>query len=129
MTIVKQQRGSKWIVSKFVENHNHCLTTPSKVHLLRSHRNVSAAKKILAEIFSQAKIPTCQKMRLMEIDYGGPENVGCTERDIRNYEQSLKELHKGHDAETLILSFKSEKEKNSGFFFDYEVDANNKFIR
>ncbi|KAL8499399.1 hypothetical protein ACS0TY_022393 [Phlomoides rotata] len=67
MTIVKQQRGSKWIVSKFLENHNHCLTTPSK-------------------------------MRLMEIDYGGPENVGCTERDIRNYEQSLKELHKGHDA-------------------------------
>ncbi|KAL8477183.1 hypothetical protein ACS0TY_029471 [Phlomoides rotata] len=68
-------------------------------------------------------------MRLMEIDYGGPENVGCTESDIRNYEQSLKELHKGHDVETLIFSFKSEKAKNSGFFFDYEVEANNKFIR
>ncbi|KAL8465225.1 hypothetical protein ACS0TY_034651 [Phlomoides rotata] len=80
-------------------------------------------------IFSQANIPTCQKMRLMEIDYGGPKNVGCTERDTMNYEQSQKELHKGHDAETLILSFESKKMKNSAFFYDYEVDENKKFIR
>ncbi|XP_073049396.1 protein FAR1-RELATED SEQUENCE 5-like [Primulina eburnea] len=60
---------------------------------------------------------------------GGPEHVGCTERDIRNYEKTLRDEHKGIDAETLIDLFMSEKDKSSTFFFDYETDSDNRFIR
>ncbi|KAL2480564.1 Protein FAR1-RELATED SEQUENCE [Abeliophyllum distichum] len=35
----------------------------------------------------------------------------------------------GHDAETLIEYFAFEKEKNPNFFFDYETDEENKFVR
>ncbi|XP_074566345.1 protein FAR1-RELATED SEQUENCE 3-like [Curcuma longa] len=60
---------------------------------------------------------------------GGPELVGCTERDIRNYEQELREAEKGIDAETLIELFASEKEKNPGFFYEYETDSDKRFNR
>ncbi|XP_073015535.1 protein FAR1-RELATED SEQUENCE 5-like [Primulina eburnea] len=93
------------------------------VHLLRSHRTVSAAKKALTQQFAEANVPTCQQMRLFEIESGGPEHVGCTERDIRNYEKTLRDEHKGIDAETLIDFFLSEKDKSSTFFFDYETDS------
>ncbi|XP_073313771.1 protein FAR1-RELATED SEQUENCE 5-like [Primulina huaijiensis] len=68
-------------------------------------------------------------MRLFEIESGGPEHVGCTKRDIRNHEKTLRDEHKGIDAETLIDFFLSEKDKSSTFFFDYETDSDNRFIR
>ncbi|KAL2481035.1 Protein FAR1-RELATED SEQUENCE 5 [Abeliophyllum distichum] len=129
LSILKQQTGNSWVVNKFVEEHNHGLTTPSKVHLLRSHRKVSATKKALAQQFSVANIPTCQQLRLMEIDAGGPESVGCVERDLRNHERNIREELRGHDAETLIEYFTFEMEKTPNFFFDYETDSENKLVR
>ncbi|XP_073015406.1 protein FAR1-RELATED SEQUENCE 5-like [Primulina eburnea] len=129
ISVVKEQTGLGWVISTFMESHNHPLSTPSNVHLLRSHRTVSAAKKALSQQFAEANVPTCQQMRLFEIESGGPEHVGCTERDIRNYEKTLRDEHKGIDAETLIDFFMFEKYKSSTFFFDYETDSDNRFIR
>ncbi|KAG6437544.1 hypothetical protein SASPL_102463 [Salvia splendens] len=129
ISIIKQQTGPDWSVSVLVEGHNHGLSTPSKVHLLRSHRNVSTVKRVLTQNFSEANIPTCQQMQLLEIEYGGPESIGCTERDIRNFEKELRDEQKGIDAETLIEFFTSEKEKNKSFLFDFETDSNNRFSR
>ncbi|XP_075516564.1 protein FAR1-RELATED SEQUENCE 5-like [Primulina tabacum] len=68
-------------------------------------------------------------MRLFEIESRGPEHVGCTERDMRNYEKTLRDDHKSIDAEILIDFFQSEKDKSSTFFFDYETDSDNRFSR
>ncbi|XP_073049586.1 protein FAR1-RELATED SEQUENCE 5-like [Primulina eburnea] len=68
-------------------------------------------------------------MRLFEIESGGPENVGCTERYIRNYEKTLRDEYKGIDADTLIDFFLTEKDKSSTLFFDYETDSDNRFIQ
>ncbi|KAL2503763.1 Protein FAR1-RELATED SEQUENCE 5 [Abeliophyllum distichum] len=81
------------------------LTTPSKVHLLRTHRSVSATKMALAQQFLEANIPTCQQLRIMEIDAGDPDSVGYVERDLRNHERNIREELKGYDAETLIGSY------------------------
>ncbi|KAH9703161.1 ras-related protein RABE1a [Citrus sinensis] len=45
LAVVKSKSG-KYMVSVFVENHNHSLTTPQRRHLLRSHRSVSEADAI-----------------------------------------------------------------------------------
>ncbi|XP_042387668.1 protein FAR1-RELATED SEQUENCE 5-like [Zingiber officinale] len=129
LSLVKEQTGANWIVTKFLESHNHPLSTPSKVHLLRSHRHVSEAKKVLTQQFAEANIPTCQQVRLLEIDSGGPEFLGCTERDIRNFERELRDKQKGIDAETLIEFFATEKEKNSAFLYAYEIDSTGRFTR
>ncbi|KAG6390848.1 hypothetical protein SASPL_148593 [Salvia splendens] len=102
ISIVKQQAGSDWSVSVFI---------------------------VLTQQFSEANIPTYQQMQLLEMESGGPESVGCTERDIRNLERELRDEQKGIDAETLIEFFTSEKEKNSSFFFDYETDSDHIFKR
>ncbi|KAL2539729.1 Protein FAR1-RELATED SEQUENCE 5 [Abeliophyllum distichum] len=129
LSVVKQQTGEGWVVSTFVEEHNHPLATPSRVHLLRSHRGVSKTKKALVQQFSEANIPTCQQVRLLEIDAGGPSSIGCVEKDIRNYQRDVRQEMLGHDVETLIEHFTFEKEKNPNFVFDYETDDENKFVR
>ncbi|KAL2481958.1 Protein FAR1-RELATED SEQUENCE 5 [Abeliophyllum distichum] len=65
----------------------------------------------------------------MEIDSGDPSSIGCVERDLRNHERNMREEQKGHDAETLIEFFTLEKEKSPNFYFDYELDDDNKLMR
>ncbi|KAL2539725.1 Protein FAR1-RELATED SEQUENCE 3 [Abeliophyllum distichum] len=99
LSVVKQQMGEGWVVSTFVEEHNHPLATPSR------------------------------QVRLLEIEAGGPSSIGCVEKDIRNYQRDVRQEMLGHDAETLIEHFTFEKEKNPNFVFDYETDDENKFVR
>ncbi|KAL2526724.1 Protein FAR1-RELATED SEQUENCE 5 [Abeliophyllum distichum] len=63
-----------------------------------------------------------------EIDSGGPSSIGCVERDIRNHERNIREEQRGHDADTLIEYFTFEKERSPNFYFDYEIDSDNKLV-
>ncbi|CAA0812843.1 Protein FAR1-RELATED SEQUENCE 11 [Striga hermonthica] len=67
MSVKKSQDDGMWIVSCFIEQHNHPLTTPNKVHLLPSHRIVSTTKKALVQQFSEANIPISQQVMLLPV--------------------------------------------------------------
>lgn len=107
------------MVTYYEDNHNHELQ-PLKRHHLRSQRKVSKAKRLMMKNFDDANIPTCKQVRIFESQVGGRiESIGCTTKDIENSKRDERKLVEGHDAETLLLHFKSEKEKNlrSTIFF------------
>ncbi|KAH0974872.1 hypothetical protein GBA52_016771 [Prunus armeniaca] len=85
---VVKSKSRTYVVSLFVERHNHPLTSPKRVHLLRSHRTVSNSHKCITQLFSTANIPTHQQFSLLEMQVGGIENVGCLEKDIYNNERT-----------------------------------------
>ncbi|GAB2284572.1 hypothetical protein Dimus_039674 [Dionaea muscipula] len=116
------KRGEKYIVTQFVEGHNHPLTSPRRVHLLRSHRKVSSAKKALAESLSAVNMPSCQQMSLFEMQSGGAEHVGFLQQDLYNVERDRRKSIVGHDADMLYEYFQMEKEKNVSFTFAVERD-------
>ncbi|XP_058202727.1 protein FAR1-RELATED SEQUENCE 5-like [Rhododendron vialii] len=116
------RKGEKYVVSQFFESHNHALTSLRRVHLLRSHRKVSAAKKALIEQLSAANVPTCQQMTLFELESGGLQNVGCSQQDLYNYKRDMKKTVDGHDANMLYEYFETEKVKNDGFTYTIEKD-------
>ncbi|ESR49288.1 hypothetical protein CICLE_v10033482mg [Citrus x clementina] len=68
------------MVSVFVENHNHSLTTPQRRHLLRSHRSVSEVKKCLSQQFASVNIQTHQQISFFKIQAGGLQNMGSLAR-------------------------------------------------
>ncbi|TXG49242.1 hypothetical protein EZV62_025117 [Acer yangbiense] len=49
MLRIERKDPDKWIVSKFVEDHNHSIVTPSKVHYLRPRRHFAGSTKNVAE--------------------------------------------------------------------------------
>ncbi|XP_058218898.1 protein FAR1-RELATED SEQUENCE 5-like [Rhododendron vialii] len=116
------RKGEVFVVSKFVEGHNHELTTPRKVHLLKSHRRVSAAQKALTQQLSAANVPTYQQMSIFELQAGGIENVGFLPRDLYNDKRDTKNVVHGHDANILYEHFEIEQQKNPGFRFTFERD-------
>ncbi|XP_020272329.1 protein FAR1-RELATED SEQUENCE 5-like [Asparagus officinalis] len=111
-----------WSVYKFVEEHNHTITSPSRTHFLRGNREVTSAKKTLIKQFGEVNIPTNKQMAFFENSSGGFHRIGCIETDVRNYERDLREERRGHDAQMLLDHFKAEQKKNSSFYYVYDVD-------
>ncbi|KAK0593930.1 hypothetical protein LWI29_030171 [Acer saccharum] len=116
LAVVKTISGN-FVVSLFVEEHNHSLVTPRRVHFLKSHRKVTKAQKSLTQHFLAANIPIHQQISVFESQAGGIHNIGCTEKDIYNFERDLRKEMKGHDAMMLLEHFESEQGKNSAFTF------------
>ncbi|KAK3002658.1 hypothetical protein RJ639_018362 [Escallonia herrerae] len=46
---IERKDSDSWVVTKFVENHNHSTVSPSKVHYLRPRRHFAGATKNVAE--------------------------------------------------------------------------------
>ncbi|XP_038698830.1 protein FAR1-RELATED SEQUENCE 5-like [Tripterygium wilfordii] len=113
-------------VSIFHEAHNHVLTTPRKVHLLRSERVMSAAKKSLSQQLSAANVPICQQIGILDLEVGGIENIGCIEKDFYNARRDEMKMYAGHDGQMLYEYFQSEKEKNPEFYFQIKMDTESK---
>ncbi|KAH9679171.1 protein FAR1-related sequence [Citrus sinensis] len=125
LVVVKSEFG-KYMVRIFVEEHNHALSSPRMVHLLRSHRSMSAAQKNLSQQLAAVNIPTCQQIGLFELQAGGLQNMGCVQRDFYNNDRNLQNELKGHDADMLYEHFQSEKEKNSSFFYNIKAGCDDR---
>ncbi|XP_020254512.1 protein FAR1-RELATED SEQUENCE 5-like [Asparagus officinalis] len=128
IAVLKSISG-KYIVTIFKEEHSHPLSTPSKVHLLRSHRNVSAATKSLTKQLSMVNIPQHQQFSFLGVQSGGIENIGCTQRDLYNHERDIRADLKGHDGQMFYEYLKLEQRKNPAFTFQIEADEEQKITR
>ncbi|KAK1270709.1 hypothetical protein QJS04_geneDACA004417 [Acorus gramineus] len=75
----------RWKVHVHVEGHAHILCTPRKTHLLRLHREILNTQKSLIDTFRGTNVSTTQVMSIMRLDSRGYGEIGCTDRDVRNY--------------------------------------------
>ncbi|KAK9911751.1 hypothetical protein M0R45_035643 [Rubus argutus] len=119
VTVVK--RSGVYVVSQFIEGHNHPLTSPPRVHLLKSHRGISHATRCLTMELRVVNIPTHQQISLLEVQSRGIENMGCMGKDIYNYERDKRNELKGHVGDMLYAHFLSQQE-NPFFTFKIEED-------
>ncbi|KAF3949605.1 hypothetical protein CMV_024548 [Castanea mollissima] len=83
MSLKKKEEA--WIVTKFVDDHNHELLTPKSTSLLRGHRVISRAQKNLIDTLNESGVPTRKIMSVLSKESGGDYNVGCVALDIQNY--------------------------------------------
>ncbi|KAK8512667.1 hypothetical protein V6N13_082798 [Hibiscus sabdariffa] len=88
---VKKQSSGKWVVSKFVKDHNHELVPPDKVHCLRSHRHVSGPARSLIDTLQAAGMGPSGVMSVLIKESGGINNVGFTKVDCQNYMSSSRQ--------------------------------------
>ena len=106
----------KWVVVDFVEEHNHQLVSPSKLHYLPINRSISVAKRLELEGLQNASLWTCQQINVLSQQSGGYNKLGCTERDIRNFQRDFREETKDYDAQFVIDHFQLQKDVDDRFF-------------
>ncbi|WOL02048.1 protein FAR1-RELATED SEQUENCE 5-like [Canna indica] len=93
----KINTNNVWTVSKVELNHNHQLTSPDKVHMLRSHRKLLLYQKELIDHMDKAGFKPHQIFNFFEAAASKPEFVGFIRKDTNNYisQQRMMKLKAG----------------------------------
>ncbi|KAL6570653.1 hypothetical protein OROGR_000203 [Orobanche gracilis] len=117
------RKNGKFELTEFVEEHNHYLASPNKVHLLRSHRKISPAAAMQIEMAHKVGIAPKASHDLLVEQFGGRENVGFISEDYKNYLRSKRsmEIEKGDTGGILEYLHKRQLE-DSNFVYAIQVD-------
>ncbi|XP_040371195.1 protein FAR1-RELATED SEQUENCE 5-like [Rosa chinensis] len=112
-----------WTVSQINSDHNHELAKPEERQFLRSGRKVTGACGNIFASMYDAGIGPKKSFFYIANEVGGPENVGCTKKDVYNYLQRKKnEMLEAGDAQSLLNHFKSKQGEDPNFFYSMQLD-------
>ncbi|XP_017230220.1 protein FAR1-RELATED SEQUENCE 3 [Daucus carota subsp. sativus] len=119
-----------WVVTKFVEKHNHSNVGSNTVHSIRPRRHFAGAKKNVAETFDASSdmlismdgnLVSCGPSQ-GDLNNSGaeipPRNVGPM-----NFSQSYTARRTlGRDAHNILNYFEKKQAENPGFFYAIQLD-------
>ena len=103
---IKHDSG-EWKATTVKLGHNHDLD-PNITALMASHRSLFMRMKRQLEAKDMVGIWVCKNIKLVEVQSGGPENLGATPRDCRNFINERRRLRLGDgDANAVHKLFSS----------------------
>ncbi|XP_059654646.1 protein FAR1-RELATED SEQUENCE 5-like [Cornus florida] len=85
MVITYDKTKAEYVVSKFVESHNHPFIIAEWSHMMPSQRRISSVQAIDVELASDSKVSACNAYELMGRQFDGKESVGYLKVDLKNY--------------------------------------------
>ncbi|KMZ64969.1 hypothetical protein ZOSMA_340G00160 [Zostera marina] len=113
-----------WIVKNIVLEHNHSLTTPSKVRFLPINRSISSTSILLFQSFSEVNVPVSQQIIYFSAQVGEIEHMGCTQLDISNICRDDRVDLKNYDVDLLVEEFEMNKSVQPDFIYSIVKDSN-----
>ncbi|KAL4203146.1 hypothetical protein AMTRI_Chr01g102530 [Amborella trichopoda] len=126
MLRIKKDDSGIWFIAKHEKEHCHALTSPSKVHLLRSHRKSLETKREVTGMCNSCGcgIGAPKIVNVLSTDVGGQRNLNFIERDSNN--EIHRSQRKSHlsvgDVEGLMEIFISKVVANQLFAYKIDVD-------
>ncbi|PHU04570.1 hypothetical protein BC332_25392 [Capsicum chinense] len=91
--------------------------------LMTSHRSVSKSLKRDFAAHNHSGIEPFKNIRLAEVQCGGPQNLGCTPKDYRNFILKSRnfEMQK-ENAQSLLNFFREMQVKDREYYYSIDVD-------
>ncbi|KAF7152554.1 hypothetical protein RHSIM_Rhsim01G0209600 [Rhododendron simsii] len=115
----------KWVVSKFLVDHNHELCSPESTPLLPGHRKITRAQKNLLDVLNVSGIAPTKIMSVLR-ESGIDPNVGCARKDAQNYLGiKRRKLVEDGDAQRMYNFFVKSQSENPDFFYAVQRDEDN----
>ncbi|KAK9157430.1 hypothetical protein Scep_004004 [Stephania cephalantha] len=123
-----RQGDNCWSVSKVVVEHNHELI-PNLSRFMRGHRTMSVHMKHQLDANDIASIRPCKSIRMLQVQSGGPENLGCTPIACRNFIDARRRIRLGEgDAEAIRKLFITMQEIDIKIFHTFEIDNHSRLL-
>ncbi|KAH6762419.1 hypothetical protein C2S52_019852 [Perilla frutescens var. hirtella] len=118
----KKLTDGSWVVGKIISEHNHDLD-PSYSILMPAHRQLTVHQKRQLEAIDITGIRPCKNIRLLEVQCGGPENLGALRKDCQNYIEERRRMMIGDgDAEVVRNLFNRLKLRDGNFYHLMDTD-------
>ncbi|PWA15714.1 FAR1 DNA binding domain, Zinc finger, SWIM-type, MULE transposase domain, FHY3/FAR1 family [Artemisia annua] len=89
---LKKRPDGKYVVSKFIEKHNHSLVYEDDIKYLRASRRLTFPKQQLLNQLSNVNIGPVRSWKVLKEMYGGFEYIGATYVECKNYRRRLNEF-------------------------------------
>lgn len=136
---IERRDADSWVVTRFVEDHNHSIVSPDKVHYLRPRRHFAGSTKNVAESFDAssdgAYVPidgnhlSYEPNRVVRND--SPVDPNRSSRNIGSgpmsyFRPSTQKRTLGRDAQNLLNYFKKMQAENPGFYYAIQLDDDNR---
>ncbi|KAJ4970078.1 hypothetical protein NE237_003177 [Protea cynaroides] len=138
MLKIERKDPDKWVVTKFVKEHNHSTVSPSKVHHLRPRRHFAGAAKndgyqgvqvlpggimFVQMDGNRVSVETTRSVRNTHVDSTrSARNVGpASYARTSDQKRTL-----GRDAQNLLEYLKRMQAENPGFYYAIQLDDNNR---
>ncbi|KAM1369500.1 hypothetical protein ACFX2I_039981 [Malus domestica] len=136
MLRIERKDANSWVTTKFVEDHNHSMVSPSKVHYLRPRRHFAGATKNTSETLD-ATTDSYFSMDGNHVSYepnrGGrsvspvePNHSARNLRPVNCIRPCSRKRTLGQDAQNLLNYFKKMQAENPGFFYAIQLDDENR---
>lgn len=153
---IERNDAEKWIATRFVEDHNHSMVAPSKVHYLRPRRHFAGATKNVPEAvdatgdvyisvdgnnlsYEPNRIRSSSPIESNHIRSSSPIEPNRPVRNIgpgpgpapapvpANLVRALSRRRSlGRDAQSLLCYFTRMQAENPGFFYAIQLDDDNR---
>ena len=125
-SITVGKKEGKWYIRSVVTEHSHD-TSPKKLRLIRGNCKVNMHARQTSDINDEASVRINKSFQSLVCEAGGYDNISFIERDVRNYiGKQRRSLCKDGDGQALLRHFPQMRELNSDFFFDIDMDKNNR---
>ncbi|KMZ62465.1 hypothetical protein ZOSMA_45G00010 [Zostera marina] len=115
--IKREGMSEVWIVKHIILEHNHPLTTPSKVRFLPINRLISSTSRLLFQSLSKVNVPVLQQTTYFSSQVGGIEHMRCTQLDISNMYRDDRVDLKNYNVDLLVEKFELKKSVQLDFFY------------
>ncbi|PSS16368.1 Protein FAR1-RELATED SEQUENCE like [Actinidia chinensis var. chinensis] len=110
-------------VVEFNPVHNHIVSTPSKIHLHKSHRKFGVAQVAIADMANDCGIAPKATVAFMARQVGGRENLGFIPQDYKNYLRSKRTVQmKIGDTGGVLEYLQKMQLQDPNFFYAIQVD-------
>ncbi|KAM6584452.1 hypothetical protein CsatB_011454 [Cannabis sativa] len=136
MLRLERKDQDSWVVTKFIEDHNHSMASPGKVHYLRPRRHFAGATKNVADtldlpsdIFVSADGNNVSHESNRVVRSVSPVEINRPSRNagpINYIRPSSRKRTLGRDAQNLLNYFKKMQAENPGFFYAIQLDDDNR---
>ncbi|KAL3829842.1 hypothetical protein ACJIZ3_018644 [Penstemon smallii] len=151
MMQIDKRDPNTWVVTKFVEDHNHSTVSPSKLHHLRPRRHFAGATKTVPETADNQNdimvsvdgnhvfydpnsvvrstcpvetIPTLKSPSPSETNRATTNNIPVVPLHFIQPPSRRRTL--GRDARNLLTYFQKMQAENPGFYYAIQLDDDNR---
>ncbi|XP_027354280.1 protein FAR1-RELATED SEQUENCE 3-like [Abrus precatorius] len=128
-----ERKDANWVVTKFVEDHNHSLASSRKVQYLRPRRHFVGATRNVTETFdaSHDSYVSMNGNHLEPVSLVSSSSPAEKSHPMRNigsftYARSSQKRTLGRDAQNLLDYFKKMQGENPGFYYAIQLDDENR---
>ncbi|KAF1864300.1 hypothetical protein Lal_00029458 [Lupinus albus] len=124
LVVARGMVESNWVITSFVNDHNHIMVSPRSVSYMRCHKKMSVAAKSLVERFEEEGLPTG---KVAAIFNNGESSF--SHRDCWNHVRNLrrKNLDAG-DAQAVFDYCKLKETENPNFFYAIQLDDDSRMV-